>query len=169
MTIDYFAQSEVYRPAVIKTLLVGEAPPPNGKSYFYLPAVLRKAPSIRHNRSLPATIFYNYFQKLPESKEEYAALLLQLKELGVFLVDIFDMPIKVRGSVEGMRQIVEAIPMLRGKLKRRKIEVADENIVFLLARKSYRATIRREFPKSPLVPWIDFRMRNRWTGTKRVS
>jgi len=35
--------------------------------------------------------------------------------------------------------------------------VADENIVFLLARTSYRAMIRREFPHSRLVRWIDFR------------
>jgi hypothetical protein len=57
-----------------------------------------------------------------------------------------------------MRQIVEAIPMLREKLKRRNIEVPDDNIVFLLARTSYRKEIRREFPKSRLETWIEFRM-----------
>jgi len=160
MAIDYLAQSEKYRPDVVETLLVGEAPPPNGKSYFYLPATLRNTRSIRDNRSLPATIFYHYFQKLPASEEEYADFLSRLKELPVFLVDIFDKPIKVRGSPEGMRQIVEAIPALRAKLKRRDIEVAEKRIVFLLARKNYRKQISEEFPKSSLVPWIDFRTRS---------
>src|SRR5262249_18625805 len=125
MPIDYLAQSEAYRPAVIDTLLVGEAPPPNGKSYFYLPTVLHKARSIRDNRSLPATIFAHYFDKLSESKEEYASFLVGLKELRVFLVDILDTPVKVRNSPEGVRQIVGAIPRLRDKLKQRNIEVSD--------------------------------------------
>ncbi len=157
-SLDYLALSEAYRPFVIETLLVGEAPPPSGSSYFYLPMVLRKTPSIRDNRSLPATIFHHYFLRLPESTEEYAAFLLQLKELGVFLVDLFDTPIQVRNSPEGMQQIVGALPAFRDKLKRRSIEVEDESIVFLLARTSYRARIRREFPRSRLVRWIDFRM-----------
>jgi hypothetical protein len=143
---------------VIETLLVGEAPPPNGNSYFYVPTVLRKARSIRDHRSLPATIFHHYFQKVPEDKQENASFLLRLKELGIFLIDILDTPVIVRNSPEGMRQIIEALPMLRGKLKRRHLEVVDEKIIFLLARKSYQAYIRREFPTSRLVPWIDFRM-----------
>jgi hypothetical protein len=160
MPIDYFAQSEKYRPDVIETLLVGEAPPPNGLAYFYLPALIRKAPSIRDNRSLPATIFHHYFQRLPENAAEYADLLLRLKAQRVFLIDIFDSPIKVRDSTEGVRQIVEAIPMLRWKMKDRKIEIADDKIIFLLARSSYMKHIRREFPKSSCVQWIDFRMDN---------
>jgi len=164
MAIDYLALSEAYRPALIHTLLVGESPPPSGTSYFYLPAVLRKTPCVRDNRSLPATIFYHYFQQLPESKAEYAAFLLRLKEMGVFLVDLYDAPIRVRNSPEGVQQILEAISEFRDKLKRRSIEVAEENIVFLLARTSYRAKIRRAFPRSWLVPWIDFRMSNAKAG-----
>src|SRR5262249_42960003 len=84
MAIDYLALSEAYRPAVIRTLLVGEAPPPSGASYFYLPALLHKPPHIRDNRSLPATIFYHYFHQVPESKDEYAVFLSRLKDLGIF-------------------------------------------------------------------------------------
>ena len=82
---------------------------------------------------------------------------MRLKDLGVFLIDLFDAPIQVRNSREGVQQIREAIMVFRDKLKRRNIEVAEENIVFLLARTSYRATIRQTFPWSRLVPWIDFR------------
>jgi len=84
MVIDYFAQSEKYRPEVIETLLVGEAPPPNGTRYFYLPARLRRAKSIRDNRSLPATIFHHYFSELPDDEEQYANFLLRLKKQRVF-------------------------------------------------------------------------------------
>jgi hypothetical protein len=160
MAIDYLAQSEKYRPAVIETLLVGEAPPASGKSYFYLPAALRTTLPIRENRSLPATIFNHFLGKLPNGKEEYASFLSQLKDRRIFLVDILDTPIKVRGSPEGLRQIVEAIPLLRDKLKQRNIQVADEHIIFLLARRTYEAKIKQEFPNSKRVQWVHFRMSN---------
>jgi len=162
MPIDYLAQSEKYRPEVIETLLVGEAPPSNGKTYFYLPTTVRSSVPIDSNRSLPATIFYHYFQRLPADEEEYAELLLKLKELRVFLVDIVDEPIRVRNSPDGIRRIIEAIPNLRGNLESRNIDINEEQIVFLLARKTYQKWIRGAFPKSRLVTWIDFRMR-RWS------
>lgn len=158
MTIDYLAASESYRPEVIHTLLVGESPPPSGKSYFYVPTVLNSARPIRGYRSLPATIFYHYFRKVPKDAAQYAVFLEELKRMGIFLVDICDRPIKVRGSTEGHRLIVESIASLRPKLKDRCICVPDERIVFLLARSSYRSRIKTEFPQSKLITWIDFRM-----------
>lgn len=158
MAIDYLTESEKYRPEVIETLLIGEAPPPNGKTYFYLPTTLRNNVPIARNRSLPATIFHRYFKRLPVDEEEYRELLLKLKQLRVFLVDIADEPIRVRGSPEGVRRIIEAIPKLRAKLERRNIDIDDEHIVFLLARKDYQKWISQAFPKSSLVRWIDFRM-----------
>ena len=115
--IDYLAQSEKYRPEVVETLLIGEAPPPNGKSYFYLPSAVRNNVSIVRNRSLPATIFHHYFKKLPVDEGEYDELLLKLKKLRVFLVDILDEPIRVRASPEGVGRIIQAIPKLRAELK----------------------------------------------------
>jgi hypothetical protein len=161
MAIGYLSQSEKYRPEVIETLLVGESPPPNGKSYFYLPTTLRNNVPIVENRSLPATIFYHYFQRLPTNEKEYGDLLMKLKQRRVFLVDLVDEPIRVRGSSEGIERIIEAIPKLRAKLARRNIDISDERVVFLLARGNYRKWIREAFPKSSLVPWIDFRM-GRW-------
>jgi hypothetical protein len=157
MPIDYLFHSEKYRPEVIETLLVGEAPPPRGETYFYLPATMRRTKQIRDNRSLPATIFHHYFQELPRDEKEYVDFLLRLKAQRVFLIDIFDSPFKVRDSTEGVRQIVEAIPLLRGKMKSRNIEIKDGRITFLLARNDYRRHIRQEFPRSRTVPWVDFR------------
>jgi hypothetical protein len=97
---------------------------------------------------------------LPANVAEYEKLLLKLRDQRVFLVDILDTPVKVRNSPEGLQQVIEAIPRLRANLKRRGIKIADEKIIFLLARNSYRTHIRREFPKSKMVPWIDFRMDN---------
>ena len=167
MSIDYLAQSEKYRPGAIETLLIGEAPPPNGKRYFYLPTTMGNNLPIERNCSLPATIFHHYFKTLPADEEEYHELLLRLKQLRVFLVDIVDEPTRVRGSPDGVRRVIEAIPKLRAKLKRRTINIEDKRIVFLLARNKYRKEIRKAFPESSLVPWMDFRMgtwRNEATG-----
>lgn len=100
MKIDYFKESEKYKPANIKILLIGESPPPSGKSYFYVPRAMSNRRSISSDRSLPATIFYHYFMKRPETKEEYIQLLLKLKEVGVFLIDIYDEPIRIREKME---------------------------------------------------------------------
>jgi hypothetical protein len=62
MAIDYLAASEAYRPGMIKSLLVGEALLPSGKSCIYVPAALRRADAIRENRSLPVTVFHHYFR-----------------------------------------------------------------------------------------------------------
>lgn len=156
--IDYLAQSEKYRPRVIETLLVGEAPPPSGTKYFYLPTTLRRNVPIERNRSLPATIFHHYFKRLPRDEAEYHELLLKLQELGVFLVDILDEPTRIRGSEEGIRRVIAAIPHLRSKLRRRDIQVEDERVAFLLARGSYKRWLRDAFPRSTLIRWIDFRM-----------
>lgn len=88
MPINYFQESEKYRPDIIKNLLVGEAPPSSGKTYFYVPKALSDDIPIRDHRTLPATIFYHYFQTRPISKNEYTDLLLLLKKKGIFLIDI---------------------------------------------------------------------------------
>lgn len=59
--INYSLEIEKYRPKVIKTLLIGEAPPLNGKTFFYLPKQINFMNSIENNTSLPATIFNCYF------------------------------------------------------------------------------------------------------------
>jgi len=156
--IDYLVESEKYRPSTIKTLLIGEAPPPNGESYFYLPTAPRNISNVRNDRSLPATIFNHYFGKRPKDADEYHDFLIRLKKMGIFLMDIFDKPIKVRNSDEGLQKIIRAIPKFRSKLKKRNIKIEEEKIVFLLARNSYKNQIRESFPKAKLVKWINFRM-----------
>lgn len=164
MAIDYLAESEKYRPRVIETLLVGEAPPPSKSSYFYVPTSLNSQRPIRGYRSLPATIFHHYFRRLPNDAADYEALLLDLKARGVFLVDILDVPIKVRNDPDGLARVVEAIPRLRGKLIQRDIALADECIVFLLARNNYRRHLRQAFPTSTMVSWLDFRLNGAVAG-----
>ncbi|MFC1820584.1 hypothetical protein ACFLZG_05825 [Thermodesulfobacteriota bacterium] len=160
MAIDYIKEAEKYRPEVIKTLLVGEAPPPNGQTYFYLPKELNNTTSIQNDRSLPATIFCHYFGKRPEGLTEYIQFLNALKNIGVFLVDIYDEPIVVRGSHEGEQKIVEAIPKLYTKLQERGIDMKAQQTIFLLARNSYAKHIRRHFPYAERITWKKFRMEN---------
>lgn len=159
MPIDYLAAAEKYRPAVIRTLLVGEAPPPKGKTYFYVPsAVSRLHIPIDQDTNLPSTIFHHYFQQRPCDIDEYHKFLVRLQDMGVFLVDLHDENIRVRKNDEGLQRIIESIPLLRQKLLDREIKVGEKDITFLLARNSYRSKIRREFPDSKLIRWKDFRL-----------
>ena len=158
MKIDYEAESEKYRPNPIGCLLIGEAPPPSGQTYFYVPKALSENVDIANDRSLPATIFYHYFQTRPTTVEEYDALLRRLKSMGIFLIDICDEPIRVRNSPEGVERIIHEISKLREKITLRGIDVPDEKIVFLLARSGYERHIRKEFPRSSRITWKDFRM-----------
>jgi hypothetical protein len=158
MPINYFKESEKYRPENIKTLLIGEAPPPSGQVYFYVPKLMPISIPIRVDRNLAATIFNHYFARRPNSIDEYVHFLNQLKEMGIFLIDICDDAIKVRGSEKGLQRIISGIPNLRNKIVSRGIEIQDKDIIFLLARNIYKKQIRNEFPNSRLISWIDFRM-----------
>lgn len=160
MVIEYFLESERYRPRTIKTLLVGEAPPFSGKTYFYAPRAMSNAVpiEIENDRSLPATIFNHYFLERPTTIDRYKTFLLRLKEKGIFLIDICDEPIRIRKCPEGIMRIIDEIPNLRSKMRVRDIHVADRDIIFLLARNNYEKNIKREFVDSQLVRWKDFRM-----------
>ena len=162
MPIDYFKESEKYKPQKVSTLLVGEAPPPSGNFYFYLPRPLSNTIPIRSDRSLPATIFHHYFQTRPETEREYVRLLLKLKDMGVFLIDISDEPLRIRER-RGINQLnldrlISEIPNLRSKMKSREIFIEDGKIIFLLPRLHYKRHLVDEFPESTFVRWIDFRI-----------
>lgn len=157
-TIDYVSASEHYRPERIKLLLVAEAPPPKGRSYFYVPRQLSLKKPLRLDQGLPATVFGHYFGRRPRTNEEYDLYLWTLCSMGIFLVDIYDRPIRVKGDPVGLRVIKDNIPSLRVRMADRRIAVPDEEIVFLLARPLYLQELKREFPHSRFVPWIDFRM-----------
>jgi len=163
--INYFEESEKYRPQSIKTLLIAEAPPPSGTRYFYVPKAMSKKIPIENDRSLPATIFHHYFQKRPQRKEEYIDLLNNLKLLGIFLIDIVDMPIRIRdrktkGGIdqENLRTLKNEISKLREKISSRGIAIDDDKMIFLVPRLHYKKEIQSEFPKAQIVRWKDFRL-----------
>lgn len=163
--IDYFEKSEKYKPLVVKTLLVGEAPPPSGKTYFYVPKPMSNKRLIKDDRSLPATIFYHYFREIPETVERYTELLNKLKDKSIFLMDIVDEPTKIsdrrlKGGIiqENLEYLLSQIPLLRNKIRSRGIDIDDENIIFLLARKHYKKHLDVEFPSSQKIRWRDFRV-----------
>lgn len=162
--INYLTISEKYRPIKIKTLLIGEAPPPSGKKYFYLPDTIQKR-SRENNTSLPATIFYHYFDKVPKDTKEYEKYLRELQNMGIFLIDIVDEPLKIRdrNSKNGINEknlnyLNSQIPKLRNKITERNISIDESQIVFLLARTKYKKYIEKEFPNSEIIRWKDFRM-----------
>jgi len=158
MVIDYQNEAEKYRPDLIQTLLVGEAPPSRGDTYFYVPKLLSSKLSIEDDASLPATIFHHYFQNRPASIGEYELDLRRLKDMGIFIVDIYDEPIEVRRQRENMKLIIYEIPKLREKLAARDIIIQDENMIFLMARKGYESTISQVFPTARKFYWKEFRL-----------
>ncbi len=171
--INYFKESEKYRPKEVKTLLVGEAPPSSGKTYFYVPKAMSNKRPIKNDRSLPATIFCHYFRERPERVERYIELLNKLKDRGIFLMDIVDEPIKIsdrklKGGIiqENIEYLINQIPLLRNKISSRGIDIEDENIIFLLARKHYKRHLDEEFPNSHKIRWIDFRLSSESTPFK---
>lgn len=157
--IDYQKEAEKYQPKKIKTLLVGEAPPAGGNNYFYVPRDMNGNKPAKKDANLPITIFHHYFRrKRPIKKSEYIRLLKKLQRKGIFLIDIIDEPIRVRGNPLGIARVRREIRKLKDKMKRRKISVKEKNIIFLAARGNYISAIRREFPYSEVFRWIDFRM-----------
>ncbi|WP_420580202.1 hypothetical protein [Reichenbachiella sp.] len=162
--MDYKSLANKYRPSVIKTLLVGEAPPPAGKSYFYLPCQMSRA-SLENDTSLPATIFGHYFGRKPDDQEEYVTYLESLKEMGIFLIDIVERAIQIRDrksptgiNEENLVMLIDTIPTLKRRITQKGIDVDEGNIIFLLPRNHYRKQLKTHFPNSTLVRWKEFRM-----------
>ena len=156
--IDYQKERAKYCPRIVETLLIGEAPPPSGNTYFYVPKVMGLGKSVENDTSLPATIFNHYFGKRPESINEYKKFLITLKHNGIYLIDIIDEPIKIRGNKENESYLISKLPELRNKIANLKIDIAEDNWKFLLARNSYKSKVNQYFPKAGKVRWKDFRL-----------
>lgn len=169
--MNYATIAKPYKPKCIKILLIGEAPPRNGKSYFY--AVPEKYPtrntSIENDSSLPATIFNHYFGRRPNDEIEYAQFLHSLKEKGIFLIDIINEPLEIRKKDKSINtdniDILVSPKNLNDLINRINcLPITTETkIVFLMARKSYKKRLK-DFLKNKLVleltfiAWKDFRM-----------
>lgn len=164
--IDYEKERNKYRPKNIRTLLIGEAPPPSGKFYFYVPKEMKNGRSIEDDTSLPATIFNHYFGERPESISEYTEFLEKLKEMGVFLIDIIDVPIRIRGNKQNEKYLISKLPELQAKIDNMGIELPQENWIFLLARTSYKIKIRESYPLAPKIRWKEFRLKNKIAHNK---
>jgi hypothetical protein len=159
MPLDYHALSEDYNPKKkITKLLIGECPPHNGKTYFYLPAV-----PVREI-SMPSTIFQHYIGRNPQTIPEYQSFLEKLFHNGIFLMDICDEPLHIAnhdfpGWVDPVQlEILKSrIPKLKEKIVKRQINISEVNIIFLPARNKYNTQIHQNFPASQIISWANFR------------
>jgi hypothetical protein len=163
--MDYIELANKYRPSKINTLLIGESPPPNGTNYFY--KVPEKYPvksvEIEDDASLPATIFNHYFGRRPISPIEYEKFLKCLQSRHVFLIDIFNEPIKIRNGRKGLiKENVEKLVSTQNLkiLKDRIDELVDPKtkIIFLLARNNYLKNLRQSFKDVSFINWKCFRL-----------
>ncbi len=165
--MDYHRVAKSFRPATIEYLLIGEAPPPSGV-YFFKPIRLSLRANVENDRVLPSTIFNHYFNKRPESVDEYLSFLTSLKLRGIFLVDIIDEPVKVSDrsypgwvNPENLEKVREGIGTLKNRLSQRGIMIPENRMIFLLARKHYEKDIREAFPSAYRIGWKDFRMKTK--------
>lgn len=165
--MDHKLISDEYKPTLINTLLIGEAPPPSGSSYFYVPEVMNPNIDIRTYSTLPATIFYHYYKTIPDSKEKYKLLLKKLERDGIFLIDICDIPLKIRDeslpgwiNTDNLNALIAEIPKLKDKIIDRIGTIDEYNITFLLARKHYKRYLKEHFPNAKYYAWKEFRMNN---------
>ena len=154
--VNYAELSKNYKPNKIKTLLIGEAPPQSGKSYFYLPV------DKVYYRSLPGTIFIHYFGILPQGKNEYVYFLNELKRRGIWIIDITDEPVQVWinrkkwiKNPNSINTIVKNIPVLKNRIL--DMGINEKDIIFLLARTDYIKNLRIYFPLSRMITWSKFR------------
>lgn len=163
MKLNYNGLAEKYKPNKIKILLIGEAPPPSGRKYFYkVPEIIKPSKTIEDDTSLPSTIFNHYFGRIPKNSVEYEEFLNCLKKNGVFLIDLYKKPEKFRGNKKNQKKLFTS-----DNIKQIVLEVKSLNseesfqIVFLLARnylKGQLDILRKEFPEADLTRWKKFRM-----------
>lgn len=163
--INYVELAGKYKPEKIKVLLIGEAPPLNGTSYFY--KVPDKYPSrkttIVNDTSLPATIFIHYFGERPKDPNEYSWFLEYLKESGIYLIDIINEPLEIRRKDKSLNQeninkliSTENLNELENRIN--SLKNNDSKVIFLLARTKYLKSLRIKFPNYSFVTWKCFRL-----------
>jgi len=166
---DYENLANNYKPSLIKILLIGEAPPPSGKKYFYkVPENYFPSKSIENDTSLPGTIFNHYFGKRPNNSLEYENFLEQLKENGIFLIDMINEPLKIRDrkldngiNMTNLEKLFSDHNLRNLKNKVNKLKNEETISIFLFARnykKIYKDILKDNFPDSEFIRWIDFRL-----------
>ena len=169
MELNYEKLAEPFKPNEIKILLVGEAPPPNGKKYFYqVPEKYTPSKTIKEDTSLPATIFNHFFNRRPISSIEYMDFLNQLKTKGVFLIDMINEPLKIRDreakngiNQENLERLFSEENLTVFKEKVEKLITNETDIIFLLARnyrKAYKDKLKNNFSSVKFIRWKDFRL-----------
>lgn len=135
--LNYRMLANKYRPDnEIKILLVGEAPPPSGKKYFYnIPENYRPKANIEKDTSLPGTVFNHFFDRLPNNSKDYEDCLVMLKDNGIFLIDIYEQPIQVRNNKEKSLPVIFSDSNLEDLNSRIHSIISERTeIIFLLAR-----------------------------------
>lgn len=164
--MDYKEIAKQYKPSIIKTLLIGEAPPPDGKTYFYHIPEKYSIPKseIEDDTSLRATIFNHYFGRRPSDRNEYLKFLNCLKERGVFLIDIINenLLIKKRGqpfNQENINKLVSTNNLCDLQNRISNLVTKDTKTLFLLPTgRQYIKVLKESFSNSSFINWKNFRL-----------
>lgn len=156
---DYQALANQYKPGQVITLLISEAPPSDGESYFYKvpPNYKLDDKSIENDDSLPAAIFSHYFQKQPKDTVEYEAYLQQLKQQGIFYIDLLEAPIDLSCNPDSINELVNKSTINDLKYRIAEHMQNEQNIIFLFSRNGYEAELKKNFPLAQFFTWKDFK------------
>lgn len=108
------AAARAYKPARIRLLLIAEAPPSAPDRYFYFTHVAKQDSLFRHvARGLLA---------IEPTRDNKAELLAQLRDAGVFLIDVRDEPVDGTSLQDSVDDLVHRV-----------IELAPEKIILIKA------------------------------------
>jgi len=150
--INYDELAKEFKPNIIRQLLIGEAPPPTEKSYFYMPT----KPGPGFHFSLPGIVFRHYFGRTPKSRDEYVEFLKELQNMGVFVIDITNAPLEVSRKIPGekwpkvvpesIEELKNSLPALKKRIKNMGID--EHDVIFVLPRQHYLSNITKLFPDS---------------------
>lgn len=160
--VKYKDAVKKYKPAKIKTLLIGEAPPPPTEknpnpNYFYIVPKNRQG----HAESLPGRVFKHYFGDYAQSTEDYENKLDKLRDMGIFLIDIVEEPITVKAgrgvpeNPESIQIIKEALPRLKKRIH--ELGISEKDVIFLIPKgRSYERYAKKLFTDSKFYGWREF-------------
>jgi len=159
--VDYEEVAKDYLPDNTEYLLIGEAPPhENPENYFYVPRKKGVGTGYQgFHKSLPGLVFQKFLGYKPTNEKEYIQALLELRELGVRLIDLVKDPLVVSERIkrEGMRDevivhpeavdvLVNAVPDLKDRVE--ELGVLEENIILLNLRSRVNTALKKSFPNA---------------------
>lgn len=123
LKVFYNKLANEFRPKRIKTLFVGESFPIGG-AYFYWPKSI--------SGPLGKSVFRKSLGKIPKDNGQYLSFLKKLKGKGVFVIDIYENPLRVGRNDE--RELIKRL--IEEKMFHRIRNLNPKRVYFILPKRN---------------------------------